>query len=192
MKTLPTLDNSNRTPCALVILDRDGVINFDSDQYIKNPDEWQAIPGSLEAIARLNRAGIKVGVATNQSGIARGYFDLNVLNDMHQKMQDQLAEVGGHIDQIEYCPDHPDDPGYDRKPNPGMAMRLLDWFNAIPPETYFVGDSMSDLQCAVNAACNPILVKTGKGQKTLEKGGLAEKVPCFDNLSAFVDSLLAR
>ncbi len=190
MKTLPTLNSMINDVRTMVILDRDGVINYDSDDYVKTPDEWLPIPGSLEAIARLNQVGIKVCVATNQSGISRGFFDENTLSAMHQKMADLLKQVGGHIDHLEFCPDHPDDPGFDRKPSPGMPLRIMDRFNVIPLDVFFVGDSMSDLQCAKNAGCNPILVKTGKGERTLEKGGLANEVPVFNDLADFVDSLL--
>jgi len=190
MKTLPTL-NAIHNIKPMVILDRDGVINFDSDEYIKHPDEWHPIPGSIEAIARLKKAGVIVCIATNQSGISRGYFNDETLHAMHQKLAKMLDEHGAHIDHIEYCPDHPEDPGFDRKPSPGMPLRLMDRFNVIPLDVYFVGDSMSDLQCAKNAGCNPVLVKTGKGERTLAKGGLANEVPVFDDLAQFVDNLLS-
>jgi D-glycero-D-manno-heptose 1,7-bisphosphate phosphatase len=173
----------------LIILDRDGVINLDSDNYIKNMDEWIAIPSSLKAISMLNRAGYNVAVATNQSGLARGYFNAATLSMMHKKMEHQLAEVGGHIDALEFCPDHPNQPGPDRKPNPGMANRLLKLFNAVPQETWFVGDSKSDIDCALNAKCKPVLVLTGKGGKTL-KTGIDKNVPVFSDLEAFVTQLL--
>ena len=175
----------------LIILDRDGVINLDSDQYIKNMDEWIPIPSSLTAIAKLNRAGYKVAVATNQSGIARGYFNAATLAMMHKKMEQALANVGGHINALEYCPDHPDNPGPDRKPNPGMPNRLLKLFNAVPQQTWFVGDSKSDLNCAINASCKPALVLTGKGAKTLDSG-IDKSIPVYDDLNSFVNYLLAN
>jgi len=171
----------------LVILDRDGVINLDSDNYIKSADEWIPIESSLRAIARLNTAGFKVGIATNQSGIARGYFDQVTLTLMHKKMELLLAEQGAHIDALEFCPDHPDNAGPNRKPNPGMALSLLTLFNANPAETWFVGDSKSDVQCAINSGCRPALVVTGKGQRTIDKGGLPQDLPIFKDLAAFVD-----
>jgi len=176
----------------LIILDRDGVINLDSDDYIKSVDEWVPIESSLKAIARLNQAGYKIAVATNQSGIARGFFDTTTLTMMHKKMDMELAKVGGHIDALEFCPDHPEQAGPDRKPNPGMAIRLLNLFNADPAETWFVGDSLSDIQCALNAGCNPALVLTGKGERTSANPALCESIPVFDDLSAFVDFLLIR
>ena len=153
-------------------------------------DEWIAIESSLSAIAKLNRAGFKVGVATNQSGISRGYFDANTLTLIHKKMEMLLANVGGHIDALEFCPDHPDSAGPDRKPNPGMANKLLSLFNADPAQTWFVGDSMSDIQCAINAGCKPALVLTGKGEKTRQSLALPKDVPIFDDLQSFVSELL--
>ena len=174
----------------LIILDRDGVINLDSDQYIKSPDEWVAIHSSLKAIAKLNRAGYKVTIATNQSGIGRGMFDTITLAMMHKKMEMELANVGGHIDALEYCPDHPDNAGQNRKPNPGMALTLLSLFNAKAEDTWFVGDSSSDIQCALNAGCKPALVLTGKGKKTINKG-FDKSIPVFDNLDGFVNQILS-
>ncbi len=172
----------------LIILDRDGVINYDSDDYIKNEDEWRAIPSSPSAIARLNRAGYKVAIASNQSGIARGYFDPLTLTLIHKKMELELAKAGAHIDALEYCPDHPDNPSPDRKPNPGMVLRLLEKFAAKPEETWFVGDSISDLQCAENSGCKAALVLTGKGEKTKHK--LQQPVATYQDLAHFVDKLL--
>ncbi|MEP1743287.1 MAG: D-glycero-beta-D-manno-heptose 1,7-bisphosphate 7-phosphatase [Kangiellaceae bacterium] len=176
----------------LIILDRDGVINLDSDDYIKSPEEWIPIKSSLRAIAKLNRAGYWVAIATNQSGIARGYFDPMTLALMHKKMELELAQMGGHIDAIEYCPDHPENPTHCRKPNPGMLEKLLEQFSVEAAETWFVGDSSSDLECAINAHCKPALVLTGKGQKTLSRGNLPEQVSCFKDLDEFVEKLLAH
>lgn len=173
----------------LIILDRDGVINLDSDQYIKSPNEWIAIDSSLRAIAKLNQSGYKVAIATNQSGIARGMFDSITLAMMHKKMEIALATVGGHIDALEFCPDHPDNPGPNRKPNPGMIYKLLSMFNVNAEDTWFVGDSSSDIQCAISSGCKPALVLTGKGKTTVKKN-LQKNVVVFDNLSSFVESIL--
>jgi D-glycero-D-manno-heptose 1,7-bisphosphate phosphatase len=174
----------------LIILDRDGVINHDSDHYIKHPDEWSPIEGSAQAIADLAKQGFKIAVATNQSGLSRGLFDLTTLKAIHQKMFNYLAEHGARIDQLEYCPDHPDNPGPNRKPAPGMALALLAHFNAIPAETWFVGDTMSDVMCAINSGCKPALVKTGKGMKTLANSEIeALNVPVFEDLADFVRHL---
>ncbi len=175
----------------LIILDRDGVINLDSDDYIKSMDEWIAIDSSLSAIAKLNRAGYKVAVATNQSGLARGYFDLTTLTLIHKKMEMALTAKGAHIDGLEFCPDHPDQAGPDRKPNPGMVNRLIAKFDARPAETWFVGDSLSDIECAQNAGCKAALVLTGKGKQTLEKLSNQHQVPVFTDLAAFTEKLLA-
>ncbi|MBV35378.1 MAG: D-glycero-beta-D-manno-heptose-1,7-bisphosphate 7-phosphatase [Rickettsiales bacterium] len=152
----------------VIILDRDGVINHDSDAYVKSADEWKPIAGSLAAIAKLN-SRFKVAVATNQSGIGRGFYDESVLDDMHQKMATLLSEKGGHIDHIEFCPHHPDDGCDCRKPKPTMLKRIAEIFSATPDEVVFVGDSKSDYECAENFGCDFILVLTGKGLKTLDK-----------------------
>ncbi|MGX5200324.1 D-glycero-beta-D-manno-heptose 1,7-bisphosphate 7-phosphatase [Aliikangiella sp. IMCC44632] len=186
-----TLNNTTQV-YPLIILDRDGVINLDSDDYIKSVDEWIPIQSSLRAIAKLNSLGYKVAVATNQSGIGRGYFDTATLALMHKKMSHELAKVGGHIDALEYCPDHPQSAGPNRKPAPGMALNLLAQFNAKPEHTWFVGDSISDIECAINAGCRPALVLTGKGSKTLQNPKLLEDIPRFKNLARFVDFLIAE
>lgn len=173
----------------LIILDRDGVINEDSDDYIKSPEEWIAIPSSLEAISRLNKAGINVAIATNQSGISRGYYDELVLEKIHAKMAESLKAYGGWIDALEYCPDHPDKAGPFRKPAPGMLNKLLKEFSADPTTTWFIGDTKSDIQCARNAGCLPALVKTGKGLKTLKSLSPID-LPVYDNLLSFVEDYL--
>ena len=173
----------------LVILDRDGVINYDSDLYIKSPEEWVAIESSLRAIARLNSSGFKVAVATNQSGIGRGLFNSITLATIHKKMEMELASVGAHIDALEYCPDHPNNAGKDRKPNTGMIKKLLTTFDVKPSDVWFIGDSISDINCALKIGCQPVLVLTGKGKKT-KKLISNKKIKIFDNLSKAVDALL--
>lgn len=179
------------TPNRLVILDRDGVLNQDSDAYIKTPAEWIPIPGSAAAVARLNRAGYKVTVATNQSGLARGYFDPGTLNDIHKKMHHHLAEYGAHLDGIYVCPHGPDDKCHCRKPLPGLVDQVANDFGDVAGVP-LVGDSLRDLQAAASRGCRPILVLTGKGRRTLEKGlpdSLGE-VAVYDTLARFVDQLL--
>ena len=174
----------------LIILDRDGVINRDSDQYIKSPDEWVAIPGSLATIARLNRAGFLVAVATNQSGIARGLFTLDTLTAIHHKMQQQLLAVDGHIDQLVFCPHHPDDNCNCRKPKPGLYQQIAQHFAVDLSHVPVVGDSARDLEAAQAVNATPILVRTGKGLRTLAKEpDLAHKL-CFDDLAQTVNYLL--
>lgn len=174
----------------LIILDRDGVINQDSDNYIKSVDEFIPLPGSLEAIARLNQAGYRVAVATNQSGVARGYYDLNTLNAMHEKLRRLLAGLGGNIDIIAYCPHAPDDGCDCRKPKPGMyidiAKRMEHPLKGVP----VIGDSLRDLQAAQAVDARPILVRTGKGERTLDKGEGLDGVPVYDDLAAAVNALL--
>lgn len=148
------------------ILDRDGVINYDSKAFVKHPDEWIALPGSLEAIARLNHAGWRVVIATNQSGIARGLFDMDTLNAMHLKLRHELAAVGGHVGAIFICPHAPNDNCSCRKPSPGMFLGILQRYDLEPTQCYTVGDSLRDLQAAHKAGCQTALVLTGNGQST--------------------------
>ena len=176
----------------LVILDRDGVINFDSDQYIKSPDEWKPIPGSPEAIARLNRAGYRVVVATNQSGVGRGLFEMDTLNAIHEKMLRTVAQVGGRIDAIFFCPHTSEDKCNCRKPKPGMLEEIAARYNTVLSEVPVVGDSLRDLQAAVAVGAQPILVLTGKGQKTKVDPQLPAITPIYPDLAAAVDALLKR
>ena len=173
----------------LIILDRDGVINEDSDAFIKSVEEWIPLPGSIEAIARLSKAGWTVAIATNQSGLARGYFNEQTLNAMHQRLHELVAEQGGRIDLIKYCPHGPDDHCTCRKPLPGMFQDIAEHFKVSLRDVPTVGDSLRDLQAGVAAGCRPYLVRTGKGsqteQKTLPPGTLV-----FDNLAAVANHLL--
>lgn len=175
----------------LVILDRDGVINKDSDAYIKSPDEWIPIPGSLDAIARLNHAGYLVVVATNQSGLARRLFDIDQLNAIHQKMLDELAKIGGHIDAFFFCPHGPDDGCDCRKPMPGLLQQISDRMDTDLSGVPVIGDSLRDLQAAASVDAFPILVLTGKGQKTQTTLEGFEDIPIYEDLAAAVDALLA-
>lgn len=176
----------------LIILDRDGVINEDSDAYIKSPAEWRPIPGSLEAIARLTQADYRIVVATNQSGISRGLFDLDTLMRIHDKMHTMVAEVGGHIEAVFFCPHGPDDDCDCRKPMPGLfhaiARRLMVDLRGVPA----IGDSLRDLQAAAAVGARPMLVKTGKGQGTLAKLGAGHGYEVYEDLSTAVDALLSE
>ena len=173
----------------LIILDRDGVINFDSDQFIKSPEEWKPIPGSLEAIARLNQAGYRVVLATNQSGIGRGLFDMATLNAIHDKMHKALAQVGGRIDALFFCPHAADSKCDCRKPKPGMFEEISRRFNMDLKGVPAIGDSLRDLQAATAMGAIPVLVRTGKGEKTLEAGGLPEGTLVFADLAEAVRHL---
>ena len=174
----------------LIILDRDGVINYDSDEFIKSPAEWIPIPGSLEAIARLNQAGYRVVVATNQSGVARGLFDVSTLNAIHQKLHTAAQQVGADVDAIFYCPHAADENCDCRKPKPGMLHTIATRFNSSLKGVPNVGDSLRDLQAGYGVGCVPYLVMTGKGERTLEKGGLPPGTLIFPDLASVVDSLL--
>jgi D-glycero-D-manno-heptose 1,7-bisphosphate phosphatase len=174
----------------LIILDRDGVINQDSDNYIKTVDEFIPLPGSLEAIARLNQAGYRVAVATNQSGIARGFYDLTTLNAMHEKLRRLLASLGGNIDMIAYCPHGPDDGCDCRKPKPGMYQDIARRMEISLKDVPVIGDSLRDLQAAQAVNARPILVRTGKGEQTIAKGEGLEGIPIYDDLAGAVNALL--
>lgn len=174
----------------LVILDRDGVINHDSDVYIKSPEEWRPLPGSLEAIARLHREGYKVIVATNQSGVARGLFDLDTLSRIHAKMLDAVRAKGGEIDSIFFCPHAPDDNCRCRKPAPGLLEEIADRLKIGLDGVYVVGDAERDVIAARAVAARPVLVRTGKGERALRNGKNLGKVPVFADLAAFVNGLL--
>lgn len=173
----------------LLILDRDGVINHDSDAYIKSVEEWLPLPGSIEAIAQLSKAGWTVAVATNQSGIARGYYDLAVLEAMHEHLRELVAEQGGEVGLIVYCPHGPDDGCDCRKPKPGMLKVIAEHYAVPLAGVWFVGDSLGDLEAAKAVDCQPVLVKTGKGEKTLGKT-LPVDTLIFDDLAAIAAELI--
>ncbi|GAB1391840.1 D-glycero-beta-D-manno-heptose 1,7-bisphosphate 7-phosphatase [Rhodocyclaceae bacterium] len=173
----------------LIILDRDGVINKDSDLYIKSPDEWVSIPGSLEAIARLNQWGYRVVVCTNQSGIGRGLFGMDTLNAIHEKMIKAASHAGGTIDAIFYCPHTNADNCNCRKPKPGMLEEIASRYNLPLAGVPVVGDSLRDLQAALAVGAQPMLVLTGKGQKTKLDPALPPDLPVFADLAEAVKSL---
>ena len=152
----------------LVILDRDGVINQDSDHFIKSPDEWIPLAGSLEAIHDLNSHGFTVAVATNQSGISRGLFTEKVLHSMHDKMEMLLKEVGAHVDSIHFCPHGPQDNCLCRKPHPGLYIQIAEKFATDLKKAFVIGDSFRDLQAAIEVGAQPLLVETGKGKRTIQ------------------------
>lgn len=174
----------------LIILDRDGVINTDSAQFIKSPDEWKPIPGSLEAIARLYQGGYRIVIATNQSGIGRGLFDMATLNAIHDKMHRAVGLAGGRIDAVFYCPHTADSTCSCRKPKPGMFEEIARRFNVPLEGVPAVGDSLRDLQAAAAVGAGTILVRTGKGGMTLADGGLPEGTQVFDDLAAVAVNLI--
>ncbi len=179
-----------QTPPKLVVLDRDGVVNLDSDQFIKTPDEWIPIDGSLEAIAALNQAGYRVVIASNQSGIGRGLFEMSALNAMHEKMHKALSRLGGRVDAVFFCP-HTAADGCDcRKPKAGMLEQLAERFGVELKGVPLVGDSLRDLEAGLAVGCAPHLVLTGKGRQTEEKGGLPPGTLIHEDLRAFARWLL--
>lgn len=174
----------------LIILDRDGVINHDSDQFIKKPEEWKPIPGSLEAIARLCQADYRVVVATNQSGVARGLFDMHTLNAIHDKMHKAVALAGGRIDAIFFCPHVAETDCRCRKPKVGMLEEIKIRYDANLQGIPVVGDSLRDLESAATMGAQPILVLTGKGVRTQAKGSLPQGTRIYPDLAAAVAALV--
>jgi len=174
----------------LVILDRDGVINHDSVSYIGSTDEWQPLPGSLEAIAKLTQAGYHVVVATNQSAIGRGLLEMATLNAIHDKMHRAVSQAGGRIDAIFYCPHGYEENCDCRKPKPGLLEEVGRRFNTDLKDVAFIGDAVRDLQAAVGAGAQPVLVLTGKGAKTRRDGDLPAGTKIYDDLAAAVKSLI--
>jgi len=177
----------------LIILDRDGVINEDSDDYIRSPEEWQPVSGSIEAIARLSRAGYLIAVATNQSGLARGYFDEITLANIHNLMNALVEEAGGSIAAVCYCPHHPEAACDCRKPLPGLLNQIEAALGVPVAGAWYVGDSLKDIQAARTKSCKPILVRSGKGRATEAKLSAEdrEQLPVFDNLARAVEYILA-
>lgn len=181
----------------LIILDRDGVINEESKEFIKSPDEWLPLKGSLEAIGRLSQAGYHIVIITNQSGIGRQLFSADMLGQIHVRMLDYVQQHGGKIESILFCPHHPDEQCDCRKPKPGMYEELAKRLNVQFDGVFSVGDSIRDLQAAQAAGATPVLVKTGNGKQSLRALSQMqhpELADCavFDNLAKFVDALLAN
>ena len=173
----------------LLILDRDGVINHDSDAYIKTLEEWIPLPGAVEAIAQLSKAGWTVAVATNQSGLARGYYSEAVLDSMHARLRALVAEQGGELGLVVHCPHGPHDGCDCRKPKPGMLRTIAAHYHTDLAGVWFVGDSRGDLDAALAVDCQPVLVKTGKGERTLGSE-LPKGTLIFDDLAAVAAQLL--
>ncbi len=178
----------------LVILDRDGTINRASDEFVKSPEEWEPLPGALEAIGRLNHAGYHVVLATNQSGLGRGLFDMAALNSVHARMVKALAAHGGRIDAVFYCPHAPDEGCHCRKPEPGLLEQIAERYGIALDGVPYIGDSLRDMQAATAAGCAPHLVCTGRHPEALN-GELPPTFPegtrVHADLAACVDALLA-
>ena len=175
----------------LIILDRDGVLNEEKEDFVKTPEEWVPIDSSMQAVSRLNEAGYRVVLATNQSGIGRGIIDMNTLNEIHQKMHNSLGRFGGWVDAIFFCPDAPDSDSHCRKPKPGMFEDIANRCETSLADVPAVGDKLSDLQAAIAAGARPILVRTGYGRQTEKDKDMPDGVPVYDDLYSFVDELLA-
>ena len=171
----------------LVILDRDGVINFDSSSYIKSPDEWHAIPGSLEAIARLNKAGYVLAVATNQAGIGRGKFSIATLTAIHTKMRRELQKIGGYINKIVFCPHTPQDNCSCRKPKADLLLQLGQYFSCSLHGVPFIGDKLTDVEAALKVGAQPILINNMKSD---EKQTSALHIPQYPNLLMAVNDII--
>jgi D-glycero-D-manno-heptose 1,7-bisphosphate phosphatase len=178
------------TPRPTIVLDRDGVINRDSPDFVKSPREWVPIPGSIEAIARLCDNGYRIFVASNQSGIGRGLFDRETLGDIHEKMIQAVAAAGGQISGIVFCPHHPADGCSCRKPEPGLLMQIATQLATDPSEFVVVGDSDRDLEAARRAGAKPVLVRTGNGQSTEKLLSKDSEIEVFDDLAAFAAEIV--
>jgi D-glycero-D-manno-heptose 1,7-bisphosphate phosphatase len=176
----------------VVVLDRDGVINADSPDYIKTPDEWHALPGSLAAIARLKQAGFEVAIATNQSGVGRGLFSIDTLWDMHRKMLGEIHAAGGYVKRIFFCPHTPEDNCDCRKPKPGLLNQIAEYFACGFDHMIMIGDAASDLQAAQSVGVRVILVRTGKGTQTEAELSKTEQPEVYDDLAAAVTALIAE
>lgn len=170
----------------LIILDRDGVINQDSDAFVKNADEWVPIEGSIDAIARLSKAGFTIAVATNQSGLGRGLFNLRDLEAMHEKMNGLVHDAGGEISAVFYCPHHPDENCQCRKPKAGLIDAIESELACEARGAYLIGDSLRDLEAGISKGCQAILVKTGKGEKTWQTIE-HENNPNYSNILVYPD-----
>lgn len=175
-----------------VVLDRDGVINHESVEFIKSPDEWEPLSGSLDAIAALSKAGFRLAVATNQSGVGRGLYTLDVLQAIHEKMISKVHEAGGKIEGIFFCPHLPEAGCRCRKPKPGMLRQAADLFGCDPADLTIIGDSMRDLEAADAVGAKSILVRTGFGQRTETQLPKDSHVPVFDNLAEAANALIQR
>lgn len=173
----------------LIILDRDGVINLDSVDYIKSPDEWQAIPGSLEAITTLKKRGFLVAIASNQSGIGRQYYSLGQLARIHNKLHKLLLKNGCHIDGVFFCPHTPDANCLCRKPLPGLIHSILSQFNSAVTDSLFIGDSQRDIEAANSAKIEAILVRTGNGAEAEKTVTCNKEIRIYDNLQQAVNAL---
>lgn len=174
----------------LIVLDRDGVINEFLEHPVSSVEEWQPIPGSLKAIARLHQAGWHVAVATNQSGISRGILTLETLHEIHQHMHEKVIKAGGRIDVMAFCPHSSEDQCNCRKPAPGMLYSISERLDIDLSTVVVVGDSLRDMQAAMATAASPIIVRTGKGQRTLDNNKGLEHIPAYDDLASCVDALL--
>jgi D-glycero-D-manno-heptose 1,7-bisphosphate phosphatase len=177
---------------SIIVLDRDGVINQDSPNYIKSAEEWLPLPGSIEAIAMLCRKGYRIYIATNQAGLARGLFAPTALEAMHQKLKRLVGAQGGAIAGVYFCPHHPDDQCACRKPLPGLLEQIQASAGTSIKGMPFVGDSLKDLQAALAIGAKPVLVRTGNGLKTEARlGELDAKVEVFDDLMQFASQQTA-
>ena len=174
----------------VLVLDRDGVINADSPEYIKSPEEWHALPGSIDAIARATRAGYTIAVASNQSGVGRGYFDIDTLSAIHDRMVETVEAAGGRIDLIVYCPHTPDEGCECRKPKAGLLRRIESELGATLAGSWMIGDSMKDIAAARAVDMRPVLVRTGNGVRVERELEESSAVLVFDDLASAVDRLL--
>lgn len=179
-------------PGDLLLLDRDGVLNEDRPDSVRTPADLVLLPRAAEALARFNRAGVRVAVVTNQSVVGRGLIDEAALERIHARLRDELGRAGARLDAILYAPDPPDAPGLRRKPGPGMLEEAIRRFGADPARTVMIGDALRDLEAAAAAGCRRVLVRTGKGRETQARGLPPAVMPVavYEDLWAAADALL--
>lgn len=172
----------------IVILDRDGVINQDSFNYIKSVDEFIFLPGSVDAIVALTEAGYRIGIATNQSGVSRGYYDEQTLAAIHEKLLSEVRKAGGEIEAIEYCIHLPEQNCFCRKPKPGLLVALGHKLNSNLEKVPFIGDRVSDIQAAEALGAQPILIYSPMTDRELLQA--YPHVPAFHSLEECVEQYL--
>jgi len=188
---MPWSKNVSKNQPRYIVLDRDGVINEESDEYIKTPAEWTPLAGSLDAIAALTRAGFRMAVATNQSGVGRGLYTVEMLESIHKKMFASIDAAGGKIDAVFFCPHLPTDACDCRKPKPGLLLEVAKLFDCAPASLQIIGDSIRDLQAAQSVGAKSILVRTGYGQKSEKLLPSDSAIQVFDNLADAASDLIS-
>jgi len=174
----------------LIVLDRDGTLNENPEDFLRSPEDWTPIPGALEAVARLNQGGWRVVVATNQSGLGRGLFDVATLNAMHARMHKELAAAGARVEAVFFCPHAPEEGCDCRKPAPGLFQQIARRMKVAPSSVVAAGDSVRDAMAASAAGCEAHLIASGPAAEV--GADLPAGTRIHPDLGAFADFILAR